>query len=34
MTRLKEIVLNADFKNKAAAPINSTRIFRRATSPI
>ena len=28
MTRLKEIVLNAEFDNKAAAPINSTRISR------
>ena len=33
MSRLKEIVLNAEFKNKVAAPISFTRIFRRAISP-
>ena len=34
MTRLKEIVLNARFKLKAAAPMCSSRISRSATSPI
>ena len=34
MTRLKQIVLNADFRTRPAAPISFTRIFRRATSPI
>lgn len=33
MTRLKEIVLNAEFKNRPAAPTSSTRITPRATSP-
>ena len=35
MTRLKEIVLNSPISTtRSAAPINSTRIFRRAISPI